>query len=356
MGHHYKMPKLSDFARDRIEKILRSHWSDGAFLGAVKVALTYPDDHALHKALFSAGRAHLYSLTPSGEFDPATFLRSFHSGFRAFQSPNGCKEPLPTTTPSSVSNEQATDSFAEVEKLKSQVSVLQKRVSELCIERDELQHRVSEISNERNEQLQLALKEVETFRSQVSDLQQQASDTSSERDELKRQVSQLSKDRDGLQKAVTQSQKEAEKRIAAALQQATGAQEDAKIASTKLVRASSQAAEAERRAEKAEKSLSTFQTELKSATSERNLLRVRWQDGKAKSSALAKEIDDLKLSLDLERDIRDTVPIAVRDELKQSLEAEQGEVKRLTTELEKAQRSLSATGAQAAANAQQSQG
>ncbi|GKU04582.1 hypothetical protein FLAG1_07111 [Fusarium langsethiae] len=195
VGRRYETPKLSEFARGQIEIILRKHWSDGAFLGALAIALKHTDDHDLHRVLWSQARSHLHSLAPTPEFDPVTFLKSFHSSLRT------CPEPTPTHS-------------EELEKLKDQVSLLQRRSSELYIERDELEHRLSEVSSEQE---------------------------------------------------------------------------------------------------------------------------------KAKTSTLAKEIDDLKLTIDLERSVKDTVPIAVRDDLKQALEAEQGEVKRLNTELEKAQRSLQAT-------------
>lgn len=49
------------------------------------------------------------------------------------------------------------------------------------------------------------------------------------------------------------------------------------------------------------KSLETSEREQRVAKSERNLLRVRWTKEKAKVSAMAQEIDTLKLTLDLER-------------------------------------------------------
>ncbi|XEU95849.1 hypothetical protein FSHL1_001134 [Fusarium sambucinum] len=108
---------LCVFARHEIQKILRSHWTDGAFLSVLNVALNHPDDDELHEVLWSQSRSHLHTLTATSEFDPATFLRSFHSSLRI------C--PI-------------TDS-AELEKLKQQVTIFQKRATELSKERDSLQ-------------------------------------------------------------------------------------------------------------------------------------------------------------------------------------------------------------------------
>lgn len=123
MGPHYRIPKLSEFAREQIEKLLRTHWKDGAFLGAVRVGLEYKDDHELHMVLFSAARSHLYSLIATHEFDPSWVLRSFRGNLR---------------DPASKENESPT-SF-ELEELR-------KRVSDLQIERDELEHRLAEEGN-----------------------------------------------------------------------------------------------------------------------------------------------------------------------------------------------------------------
>ncbi|RGP74191.1 hypothetical protein FSPOR_1886 [Fusarium sporotrichioides] len=313
VGRRYEIPKLSEFARGQIEIILRKHWSDGAFLGALAIALKHTDDHDLHRVLWSQARSHLHSLTPTPEFDPVTFLKSFHSSLRA------CPEPAPTNSD-------------ELEKLKDQVSLFQRRSSELSIERDELEHRLSEVSRDRDERRQLA----ERFRAQISALQQQVEVLSKEKDSLHSDIEEAAELRENARlEAQNASTKfdQVSKKLAEANKRHTISEAEhaakAQIAHTKL--------------REAEKSLSTSENEVRIISSERNLLRVRWKEEKTKTSTLTKEIDDLKLAIDLERSIKDTVPVAVRDDLKQALEAEQGEVKRLNTELDKAQRSLQAT-------------
>ncbi|KAM0411275.1 hypothetical protein ACHAPD_009477 [Fusarium lateritium] len=189
-----------------------------------------------------------------------------------------------------------TDS-AEVERLMEQVTLFQKRASELSIEREELDTRLKEVSSERDEHCQ----------------------------ELKSHISALQHTLSGAKTALTICV-QAEKKLKEANERYT-------------------ASEAEHTAKlnEVEKSLSACQTELRVTNAERNLLHVRWKDEKAKSAALVKEVDDLKLDIDLERNIKDTIPTSVRDELKQALKAEQREVKRLNTKLEDAQRSFQAT-------------
>ncbi|KAL3589832.1 hypothetical protein FPOAC2_12013 [Fusarium poae] len=66
LGRHYKVSSLCGYARDLIQKILRSQWADGAFLGVLDVALTH-DDYELHEILWSQARSHLHSLTATSE-------------------------------------------------------------------------------------------------------------------------------------------------------------------------------------------------------------------------------------------------------------------------------------------------
>ncbi|KAG8666877.1 hypothetical protein FPOAC1_011699 [Fusarium poae] len=309
LGRHYKVSSLCGYARDLIQKILRSQWADGAFLGVLDVALTH-DDYELHEILWSQARSHLHSLTATSEFDPVTFLRSFHSNLRA------CPEPI-------------TIDSAEVEGLKEQVTLFQKRTSELSIVRNKLKIRLSEVSTQRDEHHQ-------HLQSQVSALSQQVSDLSKEKDTLH-----------GSLEAASRSRQEAENDTKRAEEHTQSALSRAQAAMTACAQAEKQLQEANERytASKSEheNSLSTCENDLRITRSERDLLRTRWKAEKDKSSALIKEVDDLKLAIDLERSIKDTVPTTVRDELKHALEAEQREVKRLSTELENAQRYFQGT-------------
>ncbi|RBR19168.1 uncharacterized protein FIESC28_05633 [Fusarium coffeatum] len=343
MGLHYKIPKLSEFARKQIEKIISLHWNDGAFLGVVRVALEYKGDHELHMALFAAARPHLYSLIATDEFDPSWVLRSFRSHLRV---------------PASNEKELQGPTSFEIEGLR-------KRVSDLRIERDELEYRlgeqdeppkraikevntaqVPEISAELNElrrkvsELSASKEDLQAenaaLRTQVDDLRTKSEATSSEQDVLQQQITILTSSKKTAEQTAAEalaraeatenrllcSQVEAEKKVAEA-------RNDAEVTTNTLDRL-------RKETEEVQKSLETSETEHRLAKSERNLLRDRWTKEKAKVSALTQEIDTLKLALDLERDTKDTIPVAVRDELKQALEAEQSEVKKLNMELEKA--------------------
>ncbi|RGP79022.1 hypothetical protein FLONG3_2928 [Fusarium longipes] len=289
MGHHYSMPKLSEFARDQIEKILRCRWSDGAFLGATKVALSYPDDHALHKVLFSQARAHLYSLTTPEGFEPAIFLQSFHCSLRSSQDST---EHLGGSSAAHASS--LPQSSAEVEKLKEQVSALQKRTFELSIDRDELHHRVSKP--------QSALKEAEKVKASTREKELSGAHAHFENGGLKQTVANLLKDRDILAKTLTQTEddltwerQKAQVNAATARYQIKNAQEKAEYASAKLEQTLRKVAEAETKIQSLEKSLTSSQTDCRITTSERDLLRVRWKDQKAKNFDLSKQVDDLTL-------------------------------------------------------------
>ncbi|UZP45362.1 hypothetical protein NXS19_013174 [Fusarium pseudograminearum] len=350
LGQHFQVHKLSEHARDQIEMILRRQWSDGAFLGATNIALTHTNDHELHKLLWSQARSHLHSLTATSEFDPATFLRSFHSRLRTRTEP----EPEPVSA-SSI----AVDSV-EVAKLRERISLLEKQVSDTCIERDEHQKRASNLCVERDE-LEFKFSELSSKRDDSRHLEETTQRFKSQISILQQQVSELSKERDGLCTSIeaeSRSRREAENDTKEAQEQTRHALSSTQTALARFEQATKRLAEANERynaseadhtakaqiahtkLSEAEKSLSTSETELRITSSERNLLRQRWKDEKVKSSGLAKEIDELKLVIDLERSVKDTVPTTVRDELKRALEAEQAEVKRLNTELEKSQKSI----------------
>ncbi|QPC73041.1 hypothetical protein HYE68_003793 [Fusarium pseudograminearum] len=348
LGQHFQVHRLSEHARDQIEMILRRQWSDGAFLGATNIALTHTNDHELHKLLWSQARSHLHSLTATSEFDPATFLRSFHSRLRTRTEP----EPVSASS-------LAVDSV-EVAKLKERISLLEKQVSDTCIERDEHQKRASSLCVERDE-LEFKSSELPSKRDDSRHLEETTQRFKSQISTLQQQVSELSKERDGLCTSIeaeSRSRREAENDTKEAQEQTRNALSSTQTALARFEQATKRLAEANERynaseadhtakaqiahtkLSEAEKSLSTSETELRITSSERNLLRQRWKEEKVKSSGLTKEIDELKLVIDLERSVKDTVPTTVRDELKRALEAEQAEVKRLNKELEKSQRSV----------------
>ncbi|KAM0387578.1 hypothetical protein ACHAQC_010624 [Fusarium culmorum] len=350
LGQHYQVHKLSEHARDQIEKILRRQWSDGAFLSATKIALTHTNDHELHRLLWSQARSHLHSLTATSQFDPVTFLRSFDSRLRTRTEP----EPEP------VSSSSITVDSVEVAKLKERISLLEKQVSDTCIERDEHQKRASNLCVERDE-LEFKLSELSNKQDDSRHLQETTQKFRSQILTLQQQVSDLSKERDGLYTSIeaeSRSRREAENDTKEAQEQTRNALSSTQTALARFEQATKRLAEANERynaseadhtakaqiahtkLSEAEKSLSTSETELRITSSERNLLRQRWKEEKVKSSGLTKEIDELKLVIDLERSVKDTVPTTVRDELKRALEAEQAEVKRLNKELEKSQRSV----------------
>ncbi|WXC63570.1 hypothetical protein SNK03_009394 [Fusarium graminearum] len=348
IGQHFQVHKLSEHARDQIEMILRRQWSDGAFLGATNLALTNANDHELHKILWSQARSHLHSLTATSEFDPATFLRSFHSRLRT------------RTEPEPVSASSIAVDSVEVAKLKERISLLEKQVSDTCIERDEHQKRASNLCVERDE-LEFKLSELSSKQDDSRHLEETTQKFRSQISTLQQQVSDLLKERDGLYTSIeaeSRSRREAENDTKEAQEQTRNALSSTQTALARFEQATKRLAEANERynaseadhtakaqiahtkLSEAEKSLSTSETELRITSSERNLLRKRWKEEKVKSSNLAKEIDELKLVIDLERSVKDTVPTTVRDELKRALEAEQAEVKRLNNELEKSQRSV----------------
>lgn len=370
MGLHYKIPKLSEFARKQIEKIVSLHWNDGAFLGVVRVALEYKGDHELHMALFAAARPHLYSLIATDEFDPSWVLRSFRSHLRV-----------------PASNEKGLQGPTSFE-----IEELRKRISDLRIERDELEHRLGEqdeppkraikevnlttahasnISAEWNElhrkvsELSASKENLQAenaaLRTQVDDLRTKSEATSPEQDALQQQITILTSSKKKAEQAAAEARARAEateNRLLCSQVEAKNkvakARAHAEDTETRLLASQAEAekkvAEARndaevttntldqlrKEAEELQKSLETSETEHRIAKSERNLLRDRWTKEKAKVSALTQEIDTLKLTLDLERDTKDTIPVAMRDELKQALEAEQSEVKKLNMELEKA--------------------
>ncbi|KAJ4118737.1 hypothetical protein NW768_010798 [Fusarium equiseti] len=273
MGTHYQIPKLSEFAREQIKKVLRSHWNDRAFLDAVSVALEYKD-HELHMVLFSGARSHLYSLIATDEFDPSWVLQGFRDNLR---------------DPASKGNSSTSFELEE----------LRKRVFDLCIERDELSASKDDLLAEN-----AALRTV-------------SEDMSSEQHALQQKVTLLSSEKENAE------------------QTAAEARTDAEVTAKTLERL-------RKEVEEVRKSLETSEREHRVARSERDLLRVRWTKEKAKASAIAQENDTLKLTLDPKRDTGDTIPVAVRDELKQALEAEQNEVKKLNIELERARQTLEA--------------
>jgi hypothetical protein len=295
MGLHYKIPKLSEFAREQIEKVLRTHWKDGAFLGAIRVALEYKNDHDMHMVLFSAARSHLYSLIATDEFDPSWVLRSFRGNLR---------------DPASKDNESPT-SF-ELEELR-------KRVSDLRIERDELEHRLAELSDSK-----------EDLYAENAALRTNSEAASSEQCALQQQITLINSSKENAE----QSAAEARARAEATENLLLCCQTEAK----------DKVAKARKEIEEVRKSLETSEREQRVAKSERNLLRVRWTKEKAKVSAMTQEIDTLKLTLDLKRETKDTIPVAVRDELKQALQAEQSEVKKLNRELEQRQPVVNVSG------------
>ncbi|KAH7192588.1 uncharacterized protein B0J16DRAFT_394562 [Fusarium flagelliforme] len=320
MGLHYKIPKLSEFAREQIEKLLRTHWKDGAFLGAIRVALEYKEDHELHMVLFSAARSHLYSLIATDEFDPSWVLRSFRGNLRV---------------PASKENGLQTPTSFDLEELRQ-------RVSELRIERDELESRLGEQKGLRQKisELSASKEDLHTenaaLRTQIDELHIKSEATSSEQYTLKHQITLLTSSKDQAEQTAAEARASAEateNRLlcsqAEAKDKVAKARNDAEITAKTLDLL-------RKEIEEVRKSLETSEREQRVAKSERNLLRVRWTKEKAKASAMAQEIDTLRLTLDLERDTRDTIPVAVRDELKQALEAEQSEVKKLNRELEQA--------------------
>jgi len=331
MGLHYRIPKLSEFAREQIEKLLRTHWKDGAFLGAIRVGLEYKDDHELHMVLFSAARSHLYSLIETHEFDPSWVLRSFRGDLR---------------DPTSKENKKPT-SF-EMEELR-------KRVSDLRTERDELEHRLAEKGNLTTAQApdteldELRRNVAELFaskedlyaknvalRTQLDNSRTKSQAASSEQYTLQQQITLINLLKENAEQTAAEARARAEateSRLlcsqAEAKDKVAKARNDAEITAKTL-------SQLRKEIEEVRKGLETSEREQRVAKSERNLLRVRWTKEKAKVSAMSQEIVTLKLTLDLERDTKDTIPVAVRDELKQALEAEQSEVKKLNRELEQA--------------------
>ncbi|KAF4456773.1 hypothetical protein F53441_1209 [Fusarium austroafricanum] len=97
---------------------------------------------------------------------------------------------------------------------------------------------------------------------------------------------------------------------------------------------------AERRATQAEmklgettKTLEACQSELRVITSEKNLLKKRWEDSKSKLSILTQQHDDLKHALDLEKQNKSEFSECKRDELRNAVKAEQKESAKLSAEI-----------------------
>ena len=240
---------------------------------------------------------HLYSLISTDEFDPSWVLRSFRNHLRV---------------PVSIEKGPQSPTSFELEELR-------KRVSDLRIERDELEHRLGE-------------KEVKATSSEGDSLQQQVTLLTLSKKKAEKAATEARAKAEAAENRLLCSQVEAKNKVAKARAHAEDTEKRLLCAQTEAEKVT----EARKEVEEVRKDLETSEREHRVADSERNLLRDRWMEEKAKTSAMAQEIDTLKLTLDLERDTRDTIPVAVRDELKQALKAEQSEVKKLNMELERA--------------------
>ncbi|KAM0323426.1 hypothetical protein ACHAPQ_008689 [Fusarium lateritium] len=356
---YFEIPKLSQLARSHIAPTLEHYWFDSAFLSTVTAALSSKDPY-LHRLLVSKARDHLDSLINSSEFDGQTMLRSFHSTFR-----------VSSSTPPSAE----TDSSVELEKLKKQVSTasserekLQQQLTAALSENEQLRQRVADVSSDR-ERLQQRVRDTDTrvaqsdldlkekLESQKNVFREQLAAASSENARLGQSVIDLSttcqllkkhvKDEENKVSQSTRNFGEAsaaqdimQKELAASTAMNDHLQEEISDVSSLMHRleqerrvAEGQATECAHSLEEKSKAMEAVERELRVASSERALLRKRWDQEREKVSTLTKSNEDLNLALELEKNSDASVLARKRDELKKALQNEQKEVTRLTAEI-----------------------
>lgn len=356
---HFEIPKLSQLTRSHIAPTLDHYWFDSAYLATVTAALGSKDPY-LQRLLVSKAREHLDSLIASPEFDHATMLRSFHSTFRV--SPT-----LPQKT-------AETESSAEIEELRRQVSItsserddLQQQLTAALSGNKQLRQRVGDISSERD-QLQQLIQDRDVseeqcdidfkkrLESQKADFKKHLAATASENDRLSQSVADLSSKHQQLQRRMKEEEQKAS-RSTRELAEASAARVElqneltASTAKSDQLRkeisaiftgrqlldqelrvAEDKATEYAQKLEEKSKAQEAAERELRVASSERALLRKRWDQEREKVKTLTKSNEDLSLALELEKSSDASVIARKRDDLKKALEDEQKEVAKLTAE------------------------
>jgi DNA repair exonuclease SbcCD ATPase subunit len=356
---HFEIPKLSQLTRSHIAPTLDHYWFDSAFLDTVTVALSSKDPY-LQRLLVAKSREHLDSLITSPEFDHSTMLRSFHSTFRV-------SSTLPQTTAEA-------DSSAKLQELRGQVSTtsserddLQQQLAATLSENKELCQRVAEISSERDQLQQRVQDKVvseeqcdidfkERLEVQQTDFKKQLAAVTSENDRLRQSVTDLSSAHQLLQQrmkgeeqkasqstrelaeasaarvelqneltAYTAKNNQLRKEISAISSGRQLVDQDLRAAEGKVTEYAKKLGEKSKAQEAAER-------ELRVASSERALLRKRWDQEREKVITLTKSNEDLSLALELEKNSDASVLARKRDDLKKALEDEQKEVARLIAE------------------------
>ncbi|KAM0236956.1 hypothetical protein ACHAP5_009246 [Fusarium lateritium] len=370
---YFEIPKLSQLARSHIAPTLEHYWFDSAFLSTVTAALSSKDPY-LHRLLVSKARDHLDALVNSSEFDCPTMLRSFHSTFRVSSS-----TPPP----------------AELEKLREQVSTvtterenLQQQLAAASSENEQLRQRVTDISSDR-ERLQQRVRDTDTrvaqsdldlkekLESQKNAFREQLKAASSENDRLSQSVIDLSSTCQLLKQRVKEEENKLslstckfgeasaahdimQKELSASTTMNDHLQEEISDVTSHMHQleqerkvAEGQAAECAHNLEEKCKAMEAVDRELRVASSERALLRKRWDQEREKVSTLTKSNEDLNLALELEKNSDASVLARKRDELKKALQNEQKEVTRLTAEINLKAETLAAANKKADAYAAQ---
>ncbi|KIL94403.1 hypothetical protein FAVG1_02966 [Fusarium avenaceum] len=355
---HFEIPKLSQLTRSHIAPTLDHYWFDSAFLATVTAALGSKDPY-LQRLLVSKAREHLDSLVNSPEFDHPTMLRSFHSIFRVSSTAQTTAE---------------TDSSAELGELRGQVSTasserkdLQQQLAAASSENKQLRQRVGDISSERD-QLQQRIRDKvvsgkqcdidlkEKLETQQADFKKQLAAAMSENDRLRKSVTDLSSTHQQLQERIKgEEQKTAQstRELADVSAARVDLQNELTASTTKndqlrkelsaifsgrqlldqeLRVAEDKVAEYAQKLEDKSKAQEAAERELRVASSERALLRKRWDQEREKVKTLTKSNEDLSLALELEKSSDASVIARKRDDLKKALEDEQKEVAKLTAE------------------------
>ncbi|KAM0355202.1 hypothetical protein ACHAPU_001068 [Fusarium lateritium] len=333
IGSRFGIPKLAQLARSYIEPTLRNFWYDSAFLSTVATALT-SEDNDLHRMLIIKAGLHLQSLIESPEVDRLMLLRSFDSTCRT------CPEPQQTAIRPDIVH--GPDNSAEREGLKKQVASLEERVRTVSCQRDNLQQQLLAASSEQehfqkntanlsseNKALQQRIIDLkskaseseqahkDTLTAQQSGFQLQLAKAASEHSRV---VAKLSSECKQLRE-FTEGEKERVAQLTCGLKEKAEAEQAG--LQERLRTVENEASESNAKLREASKELEAAKRELRVATSERDLLRKRWEESRAKISTLSKTNEDLNLALDLEKSSDLSVLLRKRDELKKALEDEQ---------------------------------
>ncbi|KAF5677342.1 hypothetical protein FHETE_1855 [Fusarium heterosporum] len=340
IGSRFRIFKLAQLARSHIEPTLRNFWHDSAFLGTVATALS-SEDSDLHRMLIIKAGVHLQSLIELPEVDLLMLLRSFDSTCRT------CAEPQRTTKKSEII--PLPDNSAELESLKKrvasfgeQVTSLEQQVHSASYQRDDLRQQLLAASSEKerfqkevaslssdNKALQQRIIDLEskaskseqvyeeTLRAEQFRFQQQISNASTEHSQV---IAKLSSECEELRQ-VTEGEKERVAKLGRELKEKAEAQQSG--LQERLRNVENEASISNSKLRDSSKELEAAKRELRVSTSERDLLRKRWEESRAKITTLSKTNEDLNLALDLEKSSDMSVLARKRDELKKALDDEQ---------------------------------